>query len=40
MVAENYSKFLLKKFGKELIDEIVLTGFKIASESEKEYEGE
>lgn len=40
LVSENYAKFLQKRLGKEVIEQIVQTGFVIASESEEMYEGE
>lgn len=33
-IAENYSKYLIKKNGVHVIDKIIETGFIIASESE------
>jgi hypothetical protein len=40
LIAENYSKYLVKKVGKDVIDVIISNGFYIASESEQDYEGE
>lgn len=37
LIAENYCKYILKKLGKDVIDQIVKTGFEIASESEELY---
>lgn len=37
-IAENYSKFLVKRAGPVLIERIIETSFKIASESEEDYE--
>lgn len=39
-VADNYSKYLVKKIGKQIIEKIIVTGFQIASESEQDYEDE
>jgi hypothetical protein len=39
-VADNYSKYLIRKGKTDLIEQIINTGFVIASESEQEYEGE
>jgi hypothetical protein len=40
LIAENYCKYILKRLGKEVIDQIVKTGFDIASESEEMYADE
>lgn len=40
LVAENYSKYLVKKVGLNVIEKIIETGFRIASESEEEYSDE
>jgi hypothetical protein len=37
-IAENYSRYLVKKAGTAIIDKIIETGFIIASESEEDYE--
>jgi hypothetical protein len=37
-IAENYSRYLVKKAGVQIIDKIIETGFVIASESEDAYE--
>lgn len=37
-IAENYSRFLVKKAGNQIIDKIIETGFIIASESEDGFE--
>jgi hypothetical protein len=39
-IADNYSKYLIKKNLVHIIDKIIETGFVIASESEADYEGE
>lgn len=39
-IADNYSRFLIKKNAVHVIDKIIETGFIIASESEADYEGE
>jgi hypothetical protein len=39
-IAENYSRYLVKKAGVAFIDNIIDTGFAIASESEEDYEDE
>jgi hypothetical protein len=39
-IAENYSRYLVKKIGRQIIEKIVEVGFKIASESEQDYEDE
>lgn len=39
-IADNYSRYLIKKNGIQTIDKIIATGFQIASESEEDYEGE
>lgn len=39
-IADNYSRYLIKKTGISIIDKIIETGFVIASESEEDYEGE
>lgn len=39
-IADNYSKYLVKKSGIPVIDKIIETGFVIASESEEDYENE
>lgn len=37
-IAENYSKYLLKKAGVPIIEKIIDAAFKIASEDEEDYE--
>ena len=37
-IAENYSKYLLKKAGVHIIENIIDAAFKIASEDEEDYE--
>lgn len=37
-IAENYSKYLVKKAGTQIIDKIIEAAFIIASESEEDYE--
>jgi hypothetical protein len=37
-IADNYSKYLVKKAGTHVIDKIIEAGFTIASESEEDYE--
>ena len=39
-IADNYSRYLIRKNGVHIIDKIIETGFIIASESEADYEGE
>ena len=39
-IAENYSKYLVKKAGVAVIEKIIETGFVIASESEEGYDDE
>lgn len=39
-IAENYSRYLVKKAGTPIIERIIETGFMIASESEQDYEDE
>ena len=40
LVAENYSKQLVKKVGVNMVEKIIQTGLIIASENEADYEGE
>jgi hypothetical protein len=40
LVAENYGRVLVKRLGADVIDQIILTGFVIASESEEDFEDE
>lgn len=39
-IADNYSRYLIRKNAVNVIDKIIETGFVIASESEADYEGE
>lgn len=39
-VAENYSRILIKRGHKDLIEQVIETGFIIASENEQDFEGE
>ena len=39
LIAENYARMLMKKYGMQFIDTIIATGFQIASEDSSLYEG-